>query len=78
MKLKRVTKLDRDLQTLDFEDLPTVAGGWCGTPYPGSWKFPVPGPTPDPLLSSLVSKASMVSLNPQPLPPGELSGLFGR
>lgn len=70
-------KLDQGLQTLGFADLQAVAGGWCGTLYPGFWKGPRPGPTPEPLLGALVSRASMVSLNPQPLPPGEMPGVLG-
>ena len=77
MNTIHIDKLDRGLRTLDSTDLQTVAGGWCGTLYPGFWRNPIPGPSPDPLLGSLVSKASMVSLNPQPLPPGELQAGFG-
>ncbi|TCV80151.1 MULTISPECIES: hypothetical protein [Methylomonas] len=64
-------QLDQSFRVLHAEELQNVSGGWCGTPYPGSWLGPKPGPLPD-LFTSAVSKLSTVSLNPQPLPPAEI------
>lgn len=27
------------MMVLDANELNAVSGGWCGTPYPGSWEF---------------------------------------
>lgn len=63
------------MTVLDIGALQAVSGGWCGTPYPGSWGIPVvPHPEPDPWVNVFSSKLSLVSLNPQPLPPAELQG----
>ena len=61
------------MMVLDANELNAVSGGWCGTPYPGSWGIP-PVPHPDPWASVFDSKLSLVSLNPQPLPPAEIGG----
>ncbi|MDX8130157.1 hypothetical protein QLH52_22900 [Methylomonas sp. OY6] len=70
------TQINQNFRVLNAEELQQVAGGWCGTPYPGFWKGPKPGPLPD-LFSGAVSKLSTVSLNPQPLPPAEI-GFFAQ
>jgi len=44
---------------------------WCPTPFPGP-PVPVPGPGPSPF-----SRLSWAMLNPQPLPPKELSREIG-
>jgi bacteriocin-like protein len=67
-------QLDQSFRVLNAEELQNVSGGWCGTVYPGFWKGPKPGPLLD-VMGAAVSKVSLVSLNPQPLPPAEM-GFF--
>lgn len=42
--------------------------GWCGTPYPGWWRFPPPPPPPDPFRSINVAMIKTI---------GTIGGLVG-
>jgi hypothetical protein len=43
---------DKAIVALNDEQVAMVAGGWCGTPYPGWWKVG-PVPEPDPIFRTV-------------------------
>jgi hypothetical protein len=42
------------------QEIDEVSGGWCGTPYPGSWRFPIPEPDPYPWYREIATSPAVI------------------